>query len=318
MKITGSFLKGVTAVTCCLAVPAAVVGGLAVLFPEHTAVSAYDYDYESQPITCRRQSAGDRGFTDNELEYVILEYEYEAAIVGWGGRFASSGISGTVAIPSTIEVLDGGIGYQSYRTCQVIQIKEGAFGGCTGLTEIDIPSSVKTIGYQAFGDCTGLTKIDISNGVETIGFRAFEGCTGLTEIDIPSSVETIEYAAFAGCTGLTSITIMNPSCSIDYVPDGCTLYGHAGSAAEAYAQEHEGVTFRLIGEEPAVTLYGDADCNGEMNIMDVILLNRNLMIGAEISEQGMLNSDVNNSGSADAVDSLNMLKAVVKLITLPV
>ncbi|MDE5564377.1 MAG: glycoside hydrolase family 9 protein [Oscillospiraceae bacterium] len=70
--------------------------------------------------------------------------------------------------------------------------------------------------------------------------------------------------------------------------------------------------------QTGVTLYGDVDCNGQLSIMDVILLNRNLMIGAKISERGMLNADVDNSGDANAIDSLNILKAVVKLITLPV
>lgn len=65
-------------------------------------------------------------------------------------------------------------------------------------------------------------------------------------------------------------------------------------------------------------LYGDVNCDGGVNVMDVILLNRNLMIGAEITEQGLRNADVDINGRADAADSLNILKAVVKLITLPV
>ena len=65
-------------------------------------------------------------------------------------------------------------------------------------------------------------------------------------------------------------------------------------------------------------LYGDVNCDGGVNVMDVILLNRNLMIGAEITAQGLRNADVDINGRADAADSLNILKAVVKLITLPV
>ncbi|MDE5565140.1 MAG: hypothetical protein K2I93_08275, partial [Oscillospiraceae bacterium] len=66
-------------------------------------------------------------------------------------------------------------------------------------------------------------------------------------------------------------------------------------------------------------VYGDVDVNGTISIMDVILLNRSLMVGAPISEQGLLNADVDMSGGMpDAVDSLNILKAVVKLITLPI
>lgn len=67
-----------------------------------------------------------------------------------------------------------------------------------------------------------------------------------------------------------------------------------------------------------VTMYGDVDVDGDVDIMDVILLNRYLMIGAEVTPQGMVNADVDNNKKADAVDSLNILKAVVQLITLPV
>lgn len=69
---------------------------------------------------------------------------------------------------------------------------------------------------------------------------------------------------------------------------------------------------------------GDIDCNGTVNIMDVILLNRNLMVGAEISEQGMKNAltYTANDGIAtqsdvqrlpDSVDALNILKYIVGL-----
>lgn len=69
---------------------------------------------------------------------------------------------------------------------------------------------------------------------------------------------------------------------------------------------------------------GDVDCNGTVDIMDVILLNRYLMIGAEISEQGMENAlcTALNDGAArsasvrqpDAVDALNILKYIVRLV----
>ena len=42
------------------------------------------------------------------------------------------------------------------------------------------------------------------------------------------------------------------------------------------------------------------------------------MIGAKVEPQGMLNADVDINNQADSVDSLNILKAVVQLITLPV
>ncbi|MBP0973110.1 MAG: right-handed parallel beta-helix repeat-containing protein, partial [Oscillospiraceae bacterium] len=70
---------------------------------------------------------------------------------------------------------------------------------------------------------------------------------------------------------------------------------------------------------PEVTMYGDVDCNGKLDILDVIALNKNLLTGDPISDQGRVNADVDRSNpyAPDETDSLNILKAVVELITLP-
>lgn len=46
---------------------------------------------------------------------------------------------------------------------------------CSGLTSINIPDGVTTIGTFAFQDCSGLTSITIPAGVTNIGDYAFEG-----------------------------------------------------------------------------------------------------------------------------------------------
>ena len=73
------------------------------------------------------------------------------------------GISMAVNIPPKI---DG-------RT--VTKIGDGAFLGCTGLTQVSIPKSVKTIGDGAYG-LTGLKKVNVPSSTR-IGFGAFPyGC----------------------------------------------------------------------------------------------------------------------------------------------
>ena len=122
-----------------------------------------------------------------------------------------------------------------------------AFDGCTGLTEITIPSSVTSIENNAFRDCSGLTSITVASGntkyhsegnclietasktlilgcknsiiptdgsVTSIGNDAFDGCTGLTEITIPSGVTSIGDGAFWSCNNLTTITIPDSVTSI--------------------------------------------------------------------------------------------------------
>ena len=124
-------------------------------------------------------------------------------------------------------------------------ITSGSFSGCSNLTTIKIPTTVRSIGSTAFNNCSGLTKVIINDiaawckisfgdntanplyyarhiyrddnteitslvipsSVATINGRAFEYCYGLTSISIPNSVKTINNYAFQSCTNLTSITI---------------------------------------------------------------------------------------------------------------
>ena len=80
-----------------------------------------------------------------------------------------------------------------------------AFNGCSGLTSIDIPNSVTTIGNNAFSSCSGLISCTIGSGVTSIGGSAFDSCTNLTSITIGSGVTSIGNSAFYNCTNLTSI-----------------------------------------------------------------------------------------------------------------
>ena len=65
-------------------------------------------------------------------------------------------------------------------------------------------------------------------------------------------------------------------------------------------------------------LYGDADDDGKVDIMDVIALNKSLLGSNTLTPQGKRNADVDRNELIDTTDALNVLKAVVKLVTLPV
>ena len=68
----------------------------------------------------------------------------------------------------------------------------------------------------------------------------------------------------------------------------------------------------------ADVLYGDVDVNGVVDILDVVLINKSLLGGATLTAQGKTNADVDVDDAIDSTDALNILKAVVKLVTLPV
>jgi hypothetical protein len=98
----------------------------------------------------------------------------------------------------------------------VTAISDNAFGGCVGLTEINIPNSVTSIGSSAFNGCSGLTNITLPNTITTISGSTFAGCSSLTSIVIPESVTTIGGGAFRACTALADITIPSSVTNVGY------------------------------------------------------------------------------------------------------
>ena len=65
-------------------------------------------------------------------------------------------------------------------------------------------------------------------------------------------------------------------------------------------------------------LYGDCDVDGDVDIMDVIAINKAILGSLTLSAQGKINADVDINNAIDTTDALNILKNVVKLVTLPV
>ena len=66
--------------------------------------------------------------------------------------------------------------------------------------------------------------------------------------------------------------------------------------------------------EPFVPMYGDVNLDGDVDIMDVILLNKYLLGRETLSDNSKTNADVNVNKKWEADDSLNILKCVVELI----
>ncbi len=61
--------------------------------------------------------------------------------------------------------------------------------------------------------------------------------------------------------------------------------------------------------------YGDVDCNGTVEIIDVIALSQAFMGATTITEQGYKNADVDQNGEVNTTDTLTIMKYLVKLIT---
>ncbi len=71
----------------------------------------------------------------------------------------------------------------------------------------------------------------------------------------------------------------------------------------------------VVGSEPvAEGLRGDADCNGKINILDVITVNKAVLGKEALSEQGLKNADLNGDGVPSSEESLMIMKKIVGLI----
>ena len=87
------------------------------------------------------------------------------------------------------------------------KIDKEAFTG-SGIENITLPDTVKSIGEDAFSNCAGVKSITLPEGLEGIGERAFASLGfGITEVTIPGSVNTIGESAFEGCLSLSAINI---------------------------------------------------------------------------------------------------------------
>ncbi len=188
-----------------------------------------------------------------------------------------------------------------------------------------IPDSVTNIGEYAFDCCSHLTSVTISDGLTSIGEFAFFACRQLTSVIIPESVTTIEEYAFGDCDNLTSITIKNPDCEIcdssETIANGenndveyynGTIYGYAGSTAQAYAEKY-GYQFDLIDNfsEPTKPdpVQGDADGDGTLAVTDVISIQRAILSGEKFPNWE--SCDFYPDGVINVFDLILMKKALL-------
>ncbi len=208
----------------------------------------------------------------------------------------------------------------------VTSILGNAFYMNTKLTSVVIPEGVDTIGENAFNGCAGLTTVQFPKSLETIRANAFAD-TGLTELSIPEGVKEIGKEAFINCKSLPDVQIHNTGIKIGAEAFGCTSTFTA-SGQYSYVFIHRVTEDFVVRCSPKSTAenyaattgvqteyYGDVDRNKEIDILDVIALNRNILGKFTMTEVQHGNADTNMNGKTDPDDALTIMKYIVKIIT---
>ena len=125
---------------------------------------------------------------------------------------------------------------------------------------ITLEEGITSIGSYAFYNCP--VSISIPSTVTSIGDYAFYGCAGMDDVVLSENVQSIGASSFAN---VQTIKVYNRNCTFgaDCIPYNATIYGYAGSTAEAFANEN-GYNFEYLGEGHE-HLY-DNDCDTVCNI----------------------------------------------------
>ena len=133
----------------------------------------------------------------------------------------------TSVIPNYIKSLEYAA-FDKLKTLKQITIPESVekIDWCvfqkTGLTQIHIPSGVRSIGRDAFSDCVDLKEVTFSEGVESLEGTAFGDCTNLTNISFPASLKRVDGSTFLGCTNLEKISV-SPQSETYKVDGNCLI-----------------------------------------------------------------------------------------------
>ena len=177
----------------------------------------------NEPLTNANIHYGIAGQCGDNAYYSFNQYTGTLSVYGSGDMYDYSADSPFESIKNLEKVMIGdgitSVGGWAFANCSGVtavdlpttlaSIGENAFRSCNGLKNITIPYSVTSIGNSAFILCKGLTSVGLNYGLTSIGNNAFEGCSGLTSVEIPASLTSFGNYAFRYCENLAKATFQN-------------------------------------------------------------------------------------------------------------
>ncbi len=131
-----------------------------------------------------------------------------------------------------------------------------------------------------------------------------EDCASLTKIALPPTEDPNDWGNFeiSNCSGVETIQIYgNWWMKLTDCPDA-VIYGYQDNSYLQSCCETSGQTF---------IPFGDTNADQMISILDVLTLNRNLLIGEPLHEQGRNAADYNGDGIVSQLDSLCILRSTI-------
>lgn len=110
-------------------------------------------------------------------------------------------LGATAFLSAKVEKLD-------FSKALFTSIPESCFEGTGAMTNIQLPSSLTTLGQRAFRYASALESIDLKNTkVTNVAAEAFSGCFALTDVKLNDKTEIIGSQAFRNCRSLKSMEL---------------------------------------------------------------------------------------------------------------
>ena len=228
-----------------------------------------------------------------------------------------------------------GIEENAFRNCDadmkfIIEDTYGQEGEvasvATNVTQLTVKHKEGKIPAGVYTVCKRLKEVTLEEGITLIEDDAFAICDNLEKIVIPKSVTCIGYTAFTYDTNLT-------------------MYGYKDTYAERYA-EMLGFPFVALDDSdtPPITtttttitttttttetttfttaatgiaggiIYGDINLDGQVDITDVILLNRYCSGTVSLNKNATKNADCDGDKEVSSNDAVVLLQFLVHIVS---
>ncbi len=126
------------------------------------------------------------------------------------------------------------------------------------VSSIELPSTLKKIGYRAFFNIQGYEQLTIPEGVVEIGKEAFMSSDNIKIVSIPASVTAIGENAFQFCAQLKEINVAAGNKS--YSSQDGILFNADGSELIRFPQSHKATEYTISTNVKKITANAFHDC----------------------------------------------------------